>query len=132
MLNAKPTLQTSRIPRPKRRKPGLPARLLIGQKMINTTPERYTTVDTPSTPITEQLAEVRFRLLTAGCTLDHVRGAWTCPSCRTTAALRVRDGIDGATVLDCARRCLRGVILSAIGLTFLDVGPSCFRHESLT
>ena len=86
----------------------------------------------PSTPVTEQLADVRFRLLTAGCTIDHVSGAWTCPVCHTAAALRVRDGIDGATVLDCARRCLRGAILSAIGLTFLDVGPSCFRHERTT
>ena len=90
---------------------------------------------------------VRQRLLEAACGYDFRRRAWRCPSCRRPGVLTARELPDGSLSLRCEALtrvlphglfpsrarvyragCVRGSILAALGLTFLDVGPAAFRH----
>ena len=67
------------------------------------------------------------RLVLAGCFFDFRHRAWRCPACRRPATLRLLRQPDASDRIDCTSGCAAGDVLQAVGATFFDVAPACFR-----
>ena len=74
--------------------------------------------------------EIRERLIQAGCYFDFRLGLWRCPACRTAYGLQLQPIQDGSILFACRRGCELGSILSALGLTFANVGPAEYRRRA--
>ncbi len=74
--------------------------------------------------------KIRERLIQAGSRFDFRLRLWRCPACRTALALRLQPIENGSVRFLCRRGCELGSILSALGLTFIDIGPTAFRRPA--
>ena len=77
------------------------------------------------------LHPIQQRLVLAGCAYDSQTQAWCCPSCRRCAALRVFRQADGSRRLTCTTGCAPHSVLDALGASYFEVGPACFRPGDL-